>query len=83
MASLGVLNLHSGKLPDYRGVMATFRAMMAEDETLFSTVHWIDDKTIDTGRILSMRVYRETRRLLPEQCSESVPKRLQSPHRRG
>ena len=55
VASLGVLNLHSGKLPDYRGVMATFRAMMAEDDTLFSTLHWIDDKTIDTGRILSMQ----------------------------
>lgn len=50
--TLGVLNLHSGKLPDYRGVMATFRAMMAGDHALSTTLHWIDDNTIDTGRII-------------------------------
>ena len=29
LPSRGVLNLHSGRLPQYRGVMATFRAMLA------------------------------------------------------
>ena len=52
---LGVLNLHSGKLPQYRGVMATFRALLAGDAALFSTLHWIDDETIDTGRIISIQ----------------------------
>jgi len=52
---LGVLNLHSGKLPQYRGVMATFRALLAGDAKLFSTLHWIDDETIDTGRIISIQ----------------------------
>ena len=52
---LGVLNLHSGKLPQYRGVMATFRALLAGDAELFSTLHWIDDETIDTGRIISIQ----------------------------
>ena len=52
---LGVVNLHSGKLPQYRGVMATFRALLAGDAKLFSTVHWIDDETIDTGRIISIQ----------------------------
>ncbi len=50
----GVLNLHSGGLPEYRGVMATFRAMLANDNMLCSTLHWIDDATIDTGRIISI-----------------------------
>ena len=51
----GVLNLHSGRLPEYRGVMATFWAMLAGDNTLGSTLHWIDDATIDTGRIISIQ----------------------------
>ena len=52
---LGVLNLHSGKLPEYRGIMATFRALLAGDAELFSTLHWVDDETIDTGRIISIQ----------------------------
>lgn len=55
---LGVLNLHSGKLPNYRGVMATFRAMLAQEQELFSTLHWIDDDTIDTGRVISVQGHR-------------------------
>ena len=60
----GVLNLHSGRLPDYRGVMATFRAMLAGDEKLCSTLHWIDDPTIDTGRIISIQSHDRD----PEKC---------------
>lgn len=48
----GVLNLHSGLLPDYRGVMASFRALQAGDAELFTTLHTIDDPGIDTGRII-------------------------------
>ena len=61
---LGVLNLHSGKLPDYRGVMATFRAMLAQEQELFSTLHWIDDDTIDTGRVISVGTQACCHRLL-------------------
>ena len=60
----GVLNLHSGKLPDYRGVMATFRAMLAQEQELFSTLHWIDDDTIDTGRVISVQGHRRDTWLL-------------------
>ena len=60
----GVLNLHSGRLPEYRGVMATFRAMLAGDEKLCSTLHWIDDATIDTGRIISIQSHDRD----PTQC---------------
>jgi len=49
---LGVLNLHSGKLPQYRGVMATFRAMLNNDDALGSTLHWIDSELIDSGPVL-------------------------------
>jgi len=47
--SKGVLNLHSGILPDYRGVMATFWAMLNEEPEIGATLHWIVDSGIDTG----------------------------------
>lgn len=51
---LGVLNLHSGKLPDYRGVMATFWAMLSGEERIGTSLHWIQDSGIDTGDIIGM-----------------------------
>jgi methionyl-tRNA formyltransferase len=48
----GVINLHSGLLPDYRGVMATFWAMLNNEKEIGTTLHYIDDGTIDTGRII-------------------------------
>lgn len=50
---LGVLNLHSGLLPDYRGVLATFRALMHGDSHIGCTLHGIADGTIDTGPIVA------------------------------
>lgn len=49
---LGVLNLHSGLLPQYRGILATLRALLAGDTTIGPTLHWITDGTIDTGSIV-------------------------------
>jgi methionyl-tRNA formyltransferase len=49
---LGTLNLHSGKLPNYRGVLAIFRALNNGDETVHGTLHYIEDGTIDTGGII-------------------------------
>lgn len=51
---LGVLNLHSGRLPWYRGILATLRALIHGDTILGSTVHWITDGTIDTGPIIGV-----------------------------
>ena len=51
----GVINLHSGLLPAYRGVMATFRAMLNGDENIGSTLHFIQDSGVDTGDIISRR----------------------------
>lgn len=49
----GVLNLHSGLLPDYRGVLATLRALMNRDAEIGCTLHWIDNPTIDTGAVVA------------------------------
>ena len=49
----GVLNLHSGRLPQYKGVMATFQAMLNGDDEIGMTLHTIDDSGIDTGRIIA------------------------------
>jgi methionyl-tRNA formyltransferase len=51
---LGVLNLHSGRLPWYRGLLPSLRALIHGDTILGSTVHWITDSTIDTGPIIGV-----------------------------
>jgi methionyl-tRNA formyltransferase len=50
----GVINLHSGVLPSYRGVMATFRAMLNNEPEIGSTLHYIQDAGVDTGDIISI-----------------------------
>ena len=48
----GIINLHSGRLPEYRGVLASFRAVMAGDSELCCTLHRITDAGIDTGPVI-------------------------------
>jgi methionyl-tRNA formyltransferase len=50
----GVINLHSGELPTYRGVMATFRAMQQNATECGTTLHYINDSGIDSGGIISI-----------------------------
>ena len=50
----GVINLHSGILPDYKGVMATFWAMLAGEDEIGATLHRIVDAGIDTGPIIEI-----------------------------
>jgi methionyl-tRNA formyltransferase len=52
---LGVLNLHSGVLPDYKGVMATFWAMLHDETEIGATLHRIVDDGIDTGPVIGIR----------------------------
>jgi methionyl-tRNA formyltransferase len=52
---LGVLNLHSGVLPDYKGVMATFWAMLHNEKEIGATLHRIVDDGIDTGPVIGVR----------------------------
>jgi len=54
VAKHGVINLHSGILPDYRGVMATFWAMLAGEPEIGTTLHRIVDAGIDTGPVIEI-----------------------------
>ena len=50
----GILNLHSGILPDYRGVMVTFWAMLNKEPEIGATLHRIVDSGIDTGPVIGI-----------------------------
>lgn len=50
----GIINLHSGVLPDYRGILATFWAMLNDETHIGCTLHCVTDNTIDTGRIIGI-----------------------------
>ena len=52
--SKGVINLHSGILPKYKGVMATFWTLKNNDHEVGTTLHTIDDGSIDTGKIIKI-----------------------------
>jgi len=54
MPANGVLNLHSGLLPKYQGVMSSFRALQNKESELGSTLHFIEDRQIDRGSIISL-----------------------------
>lgn len=53
MPAHGVLNLHSGLLPQYRGVLATLRALLHGDREIGCTLHRIDSPGIDVGGIVA------------------------------
>lgn len=53
MPRLGVLNLHSGVLPTYQGVMSSFWAMLNQEPQLGTTLHFIEDTSIDTGSVIT------------------------------
>ena len=50
---LGVINLHSGLLPTYRGVMASFWSLLNGESQLGTTLHWVTDSKIDSGQVIS------------------------------
>lgn len=51
---LGVINLHSGILPKYRGIMSSFWAILNGDNEIGTTLHYIEDSRIDSGRIIKI-----------------------------
>ena len=60
----GILNVHPGPLPGFRGLFAPFWQAMAGEPDLVSTLHCVD-AGIDTGPILAEhRVARDERRSL-------------------
>ena len=52
---LGVLNLHSGKLPQYVGGHGHIQSVVGWRCKALLNASWIDDETIDTGRIISIQ----------------------------
>jgi methionyl-tRNA formyltransferase len=50
--SKGVINLHLGKLPAYRGVLPVFQAFVREEKSIGVTVHYMDLE-FDSGSIIS------------------------------
>lgn len=48
---LGTLNLHKGKLPDYRGMPPAFWELWNDETSVGCSVHWVDDK-LDTGSVI-------------------------------
>ena len=50
---LGVLNLHSGLLPRYKGILTTLHALAAGESTVGCTLHRIDSASIDAGPIVA------------------------------
>lgn len=53
MAKAGIINVHPGPLPGYRGLYAPFWQMIRGNDTLRCTVHLVDPG-IDTGPVLSI-----------------------------
>lgn len=49
----GILNLHSGLLPQYRGVIASFWALRSGEKNYGCTLHRITDAKIDYGPIIA------------------------------
>ena len=48
----GCINIHTAKLPNYRGLYPTYWAMACGENTVGISIHYIEKK-IDTGKIIS------------------------------
>jgi methionyl-tRNA formyltransferase len=53
---LGCINIHSGRLPTYRGMMPTFWQMLRGEPAVTITVHRMAEK-LDAGDVLATRVF--------------------------
>ena len=73
---IGTINLHSGLLPKYKGVMASFWSLLNEEPHLGTTLHWITDKKIDSGALISTRSQ-------PVRSSDTYCKQVLSLYRPG
>ncbi len=48
---LGTINLHKGKVPEYRGMPPAFWELWNSESNIGCTVHWVDEK-LDAGNIV-------------------------------
>jgi peptidoglycan/xylan/chitin deacetylase (PgdA/CDA1 family) len=47
---LGTLNLHKGRVPDYRGMPPAFWELWNDENSVGCTIHWVEEK-LDTGPV--------------------------------
>jgi methionyl-tRNA formyltransferase len=84
LAPLGVVNIHPGILPYFRGIQPYFWELSEGHSSAGATLHFIEDETVDTGRILSIATYAVIPRMsvqlnyyLSTRCAAAVlPKTL-------
>lgn len=52
LPKFGAINLHSGIMPKYRGIMSTFWAIFHGEKEIGMTLHYIKNSEIDKGEII-------------------------------
>ena len=58
---LGILNIHPGWLPEYKGAMSYFWCLRNNESKAGVSVHWMDEG-IDTGPLLARRRFKIRRK---------------------
>lgn len=62
---LGTLNLHKGRLPDYRGMPPAFWEFWNDERVIGCTVHWVDSR-LDTGAVAAETTVARERYATPK-----------------
>lgn len=57
----GTINLHSAILPDFRGISGTLQCLKSGRNEYGVSLHYIDDASIDTGRLIQLWTNRVDR----------------------
>ncbi|WP_295996000.1 polysaccharide deacetylase family protein [Rugamonas sp.] len=60
LPTLGTINLHKGKVPEYRGMPPAFWELWNKEAEVGCTVHWVDDK-LDTGNVVQASALQRER----------------------
>lgn len=68
----GIINLHPSLLPQYRGTTPTVWVLLNGEEQTGVTAHFIEDETIDNGRIIVQSVLK----ILPQDTEGTLRFRL-------
>lgn len=59
--SVGVFNLHPGKIPEYKGNFPTFWALLKGENSIGVTLHRVDEG-LDTGGIVAEKILKITKK---------------------
>ncbi|MCP5020829.1 MAG: hypothetical protein GY930_03540 [bacterium] len=60
LAPLGIVNVHPGLLPDFRGIQPYFWELSEGSKRAGATLHLIEDESVDTGGVLARTSYPTT-----------------------